>query len=242
MKRKLQFAGWLVALGMSAVLAAPSFAQEPRANRAQNRQDNRPPRQQSQPPRQQPPRQQQQRQEQRQERRQQQQESRRAQNERQNSGGNRPPNPNVNRADMMGQPNINPNRPPSAYTPPPKKEFNSLSPQERQKVLENNRRLQKLPPAQRQELQARAQVWNRMTPQQRQHVRNDVLPKWQQMPADRRQAIQQRLRVLQNMPESARNQRLNDPNFTRGMSEEDRATLHDLSHLHVAGAPEPPNE
>src|SRR5260370_33545758 len=193
MKRKLQFAGWLVALGMSAVLAAPSFAQEPRANRAQNRQDNK------------PPRQQQQRQEQRQERRQQQQESRRAQNERQNSGGNRPPNPNVNRADVMGQPNINPNRPPSAYTPPPRKEFNSLSPQERQKVLENNRQLQKLPPAQRQELQARAQVWNRLTPQQRQHVRNDVLPKWQQMPPDRSQAIQQRLRLLQNMPESARN-------------------------------------
>jgi len=74
------------------------------------------------------------------------------------------------------------------------------------------------------------------------HVRNEVLPKWQQMPPERRQAIQQRLRVLQNMPESARNQRLNDPNFTRGMSDEDRATLHDLSHLHVGGAPDPPNE
>jgi len=81
-----------------------------------------------------------------------------------------------------------------------------------------------------------------MTPEQRDHVRNEVLPKWKQMPPDRRQAIQQRLRVLQNMPESARNQRLNDPNFTRGMSEEDRATLRDLSHLHVGGAPDPPGE
>ena len=45
-----------------------------------------------------------------------------------------------------------------------------------------------------------------------------------------------RLRVLQNMPESARNQRLNDPKFTRGMSDEDRSTLRDLSHLHVGGA------
>jgi len=62
------------------------------------------------------------------------------------------------------------------------------------------------------------------------------------MPPERRQAIQQRLRVLQNMPESARNQRLNDPNFTRGMSDDDRATLRDLSHLHVGGAPDPPNE
>ena len=48
--------------------------------------------------------------------------------------------------------------------------------------------------------------------------------------------------VLQNMPESARNQRLNDPKFTQGMNDEDRATLRDLSHLHVGGAPDPPGE
>ena len=81
-----------------------------------------------------------------------------------------------------------------------------------------------------------------MRPEQRDHLRNDVLPKWQQLPADRQRAIHQRLGVLQNMPESARNQHLNDPNFTRGMSEEDKAMLHDLSHLHVGGAPGPPNE
>src|SRR5256885_1237609 len=45
-----------------------------------------------------------------------------------------------------------------------------------------------------------------------------------------------------NLPESARNQHLNDPNFTRGMSDEDKSMLRDLSHLHVGGAPEPPNE
>jgi len=80
-----------------------------------------------------------------------------------------------------------------------------------------------------------------MTPQQQSHIRNDVLPKWRQMPVERRQVIRQRLSVLQNMPESARNQRLNDPNFTRGMSEEDKATLRDLSHMHV-GAPDPPSQ
>jgi len=148
----------------------------------------------------------------------------------------------MNRAETAMRPNNNPNRPLSAYTPPPKKEFNSLSPQERQKVLENNRRLQNLPPAQRQELQERAQVWNKLTPEQRQHIRSDVLPKWQQMPPDRKRAIQQRLGVLKNMPESARNQHLNDLNFTRGMSQEDQATLRDLSHLHVGGSPDPPNE
>jgi len=88
----------------------------------------------------------------------------------------------------------------------------------------------------------RAQTWQKLTPQQRDHIKNDVLPRWKQLPPDRQRAIQQRLGVLKNMPESARNQHLNDPNFTRGMNEEDKSTLRDLSHLHVGGAPEPPSE
>ncbi len=79
-----------------------------------------------------------------------------------------------------------------------------------------------------------------MTPAQRDHIRNDVMPRWKQLPHDRQQAIQQRLHILQSMPESARNQRLADPSFTHGMSEEDKATLRDLSHLHVGSSPDPP--
>ena len=86
-----------------------------------------------------------------------------------------------------------------------------------------------------------AQNWRKLTPEQQSHIRNDVLPKWQQMSPPQQRAVRQRLGVLQNMPESARNQHLNDPNFTRGMSEEDKAMLRDLSHMHV-GAPDPPNE
>ena len=129
-------------------------------------------------------------------------------------------------------------------TPPPNVQdrWRNMTPQDRQRVLQNEERLRRLPPAQQQVLRDRAQVWNRMTPAQRERVRTEVLPQWRQMPNDRKQAIRQRLRVLQNMPEYARNQRLNDPKFTQGMSEEDRATLRDLSHLHVGGALESPNE
>jgi hypothetical protein len=230
MKPKLQLAGWLVALGVCAAAAVPGYAQRPGVHAApQNRPGNQAPKspkqQARQPQRQQP---------------------RPSQNQAQagrgqNGNPNRPPDTHANHSGPEARPNNNPNRPPSAYTPPPRR-FNELNPQDRQRVLEYNRRLQSLPPAQRQELQDRARVWGQMSPAQRDHVRNDVLPKWRQMPPERRQAIRQRLRVLQNMPESARNQRLNDPNFTRGMSEEDKATLHDLSHLHVGGAPEPPSE
>lgn len=215
-----------MALGMSAALVAPSLAQNhPNAKPA------RPPQ----------PRPQQQRQAPRQERQQQQQQPR-TQNERQNSGGNRPPNANTNRPATGTGANNNPNRPPSAYTPPPKRNFNELSPQDKQKVLQNYKNFQKLTPGQKQQQKEAAENWSKLTPEQKSHITNDVLPKWRQLPPDRQRAISQRLGVLKNMPESARNQHLNDPNFTRGMSEEDKATLKDLSHMHVGGAPEPPSE
>src|SRR5713226_10154348 len=105
--------------------------------------------------------------------------------------------------------------------------FNSLSSQQQERVRGNLQHWNSLTPQQRMDMRDREQVWARMTPEQRAHIRNEVMPKWQQM-----------LRVLQNMPESARNARLNEPNFTRGMSEEDKSTLKDLSHLHVGGAPD----
>src|SRR5277367_1827357 len=153
------------------------------------------------------------------------------------AAGHAPSNPDWNRP---GGGAVHPDRPPSANTPP--RQFKDLSPKEQQKVLEDNRRLHNLTPQQRQDLNNRANNWNSLSQTQRDHIKNDVYPKWQRMSPDRQRAIQNRLSVLQNMPESARNQHLNDPNFTRGMSEEDKSTLRDLSHLHVGGAPDPPNE
>jgi hypothetical protein len=134
-----------------------------------------------------------------------------------------------------------------------------LTPQQRESVLQNSRTFQNLAPEQQNRIRSQFNQWDRMsaqqrtdlrekentwrnlTPQQRDYIKNDVMPRWRQVPWQRQQVIQQKLGVLQNMPESARNRRLGDPNFTRGMSEEDRAMLHDLSHLHVGGAPDPPS-
>ncbi len=160
---------------------------------------------------------------------------------RQNTRNDRPPNAGGGGVQTIPRPSTNTapntNRPPTQQ-PNTQDRWKNMSPADRQRVLQNEKRLQSLTPSQQQVLRDRAQVWNRMTPEQREHVRNDVLPQWRQMPPDRKQAIRNRLRVLQNMPESARNQRLNDPRFTQGMSEEDKSTLRDLSHLHVGGAPE----
>jgi hypothetical protein len=236
MRLAFQLAGCLLAMELSAVLAAPATAQrghvahwapqqhtpppKPQARPPQRPQQGRPERNTARPP----------------------QHDGRPNGGRGNSQGN-----GVNHPDSVphpnGNPNGNPNRPPSSYVPPPpQRRFSDLPPQDRQKILDNNNKYRNLPPAQKEELNRRAEQWSRLTPQQQSHIRNDVLPKWKQMPVERRQAIRQRLRVLQNMPESARNQRLNDPRFTQGMSDEDRATLRDLSHLHVGGAPDPPGE
>lgn len=138
-------------------------------------------------------------------------------------------------------------------------QMRDLSPQQRERVLQNSRAFQNLspdkqgrirqqfrqwdnlPPQERYRLRENEATWRRLTPEQRDHIRNDVLPRMRQMPWERQQIISQKLGVLKNMPESARNQRLNDPNFTRGMSDEERSTLHDLAHMHV-GAPDPPGE
>lgn len=219
MKSKRQAAAGLLGLGLSALMVLPVYVcaeQRPRQNteRREARQAPRP------------------------------------QNERQNN--NRPPreaqrpqvrqsNPNrPPEAQRYANPRENPNRPPANYDRP--KSFRELSPEEKRKVLENDRRLRNLPPERQDEFRNRARVWDRMTPQQRQYIRSDVLPRWKQMPPDRRQAIRQRLQILQNMPEDARNRRLADPNFTRGMNDEDKTLLHNLSHLHVGEPPDRPDD
>jgi len=221
MKSRLQFVKWLAALSLCAMVALPSFAaQHPHGNGGQNR----PPKPPAAHPQKSAPH--------------------------NNSGsrppqGNRPenrpgnPNPasteartdNSSRPPNEGERSNNPNRPPSAQR--------SVTPQERQK---NERQFSRLAPQQKQEMRDRTQAWSRLTPEQQAHIKNDIAPKYQQLPPDRQRAIRSRLNVLKNMPESARNQHLNDPNFTRGMNEEDKTMLRDLAHTHVSGAPEPPNE
>src|SRR5579859_3434236 len=216
MTRRFQIAGWLMALTLGALVVSPAQGQ------------NRPPKNEPRP---------------RQEQRPQPRQERRA--ERNNNNANRPPATNRSAAPNINRPPAGArneqNRPPSANTPPARN-FNNLNPQQQQRALDNYRKYQNLPPAQRQQMQEAAQNWNRLSPEQRNHIKTDVLPRWQQLPPQRQRAIQQRLGVLKNMPESARNQHLADPNFTRGMTEEDKSMLRDLSHLHVGGAPDAPNE
>lgn len=119
--------------------------------------------------------------------------------------------------------------------------FQNLSPDKQNKIRQQFSQWDHMTPNQRANLRQSEETWRNLTPEQRDHIKNDVLPRWRQMPWNRQQVLKQKLGVLQNMPESARNQRLNDPNFTQGMTDDEKSMLHDLSHTHV-GAPDAPNE
>lgn len=121
------------------------------------------------------------------------------------------------------------------------KAFQNLSPDKQAKIRQQFNQWDRMTPSQQTDLRQKETTWRNLTPEQREHIKNDVLPRWHQMPWDRQQVMKQKLSQLQNMPESARNQRLSDPNFTRGMSDDERSMLHDLSHTHI-GAPEAPSE
>ena len=145
--------------------------------------------------------------------------------------------PNDNRTYRDNRPQSQPRQSPAVPPPSAQDRLRSMSPQDRQKLAQREQDFRRLPPQKQDEMRRAADNWGRMTPEQRDHIRNDIMPKWKSLAPDRQKAIQQRLGVLRNMPESARNRHLADPNFTRGMSEEDKQLLHDLSHEHI-GAPD----
>lgn len=167
----------------------------------------------------------------------------------------RPPGPQGQRLPPRQQ--INPkaglNLPPRALErledmPPDKQEqflrnnqrFKMLPPEQQAQIRHRLEAWNKLSPQQRQDLRGRLQVWEQMTPAQRQYVQRTLLPRWQALPPERRQAMLQKLHSLRDLSEPDRQAKLNDPNFTLGLSTEDRDTLNQLAHLHVGMAPDPP--
>ena len=100
---------------------------------------------------------------------------------------------------------------------PPKwvENLRDKSPQEQERFMQNNERFQSLPPARQQQIRMnlqkynklspteqsaikdRERAWQNISPEQRDHVKNDLLPKWQQLPVDRKQLINGRLHTLQ---------------------------------------------
>jgi Protein of unknown function (DUF3106) len=90
-----------------------------------------------------------------------------------------------------------------------------------------------LTPEQKQILIRRAQILERMSPAERREVRQVILPEWRQLAPDRRKVLRQKLRQLQGLNDSEREKRLKDPSFEEGLSPKEQNLLEQLSKLKV---------
>jgi len=118
-----------------------------------------------------------------------------------------------------------------------------MSPEERDRWLQNNKTFQSLPAEQQAAIRKNFKDWDKlppekkanydrnadalaqMTPEQRNNLRTQVMPQWRTMTPDRRQEIKQRLNSLNGLSDAERNQKLNDPNFYQGLSPQEHNVL-----------------
>ena len=118
-----------------------------------------------------------------------------------------------------------------------------MSPEERERFLQNDQYFHSLPPEQQAQLRQRFDQWNKLspkqkvtmnrnaealqklTPEQRHNLSTKVLPQWRNLSVDRRQELKQRLDSLDGMSDAERNQKLNDPTFYQGLSPQEHDIL-----------------
>jgi hypothetical protein len=93
-----------------------------------------------------------------------------------------------------------------------------------------------LTPEQKQTLIRRAQILERMSPAERREIRQVILPEWRQLPPDRRQVLKRKLLELRGLNDAEREKRLNDPAFEQGLSPQEQDLLEKLSKLKVGPA------
>jgi Protein of unknown function (DUF3106) len=140
---------------------------------------------------------------------------------------------------------------------PPKwmDKLRDLSPQEQERFMRNNARFQSLPPQRQEQIRRNLERWNQMTPEQRDAMRNreqilermspgeqqevvkDLLPRWKNLRQDRREILNGRLRVLRGMTPNERQQALQDPQFMRGLDDNEQDLLRKITALRVGPGP-----
>lgn len=127
----------------------------------------------------------------------------------------------------------------------------TMSPEQQQRFLANDRRFQNLTPEQQAQIRSRLEQWNRLTPKQRQvltrrarilermspqerrEIRQVILPEWRQLRPARRQVLVGKLRQLQGLSNAEREKRLKNPEFVQGLSPKERDLLKKLAQLRV---------
>jgi uncharacterized protein DUF3106 len=186
------------------------------------------------------------------------------------SGSTAPPPPQNNKNSQNNNSHSQPNNQNNkgenlreAVKLPPKfvEKLEDMSPEQRERFMQNNERFKNMSPQRQAEIRQHLQNWNSMTPQQRiqwreqqqalenmtpgeQHyVRQEMLPQLRAMVPAQRQFLRQHVRQLEGLSDADRGAKLRDPAFLQGLSPDEQKMLPYLSRLHWAGfveAPPPP--
>lgn len=166
----------------------------------------------------------------------------------------RPPPKAAKNGKQQGKPN-----PRGMMGLPPKwvENLRDMSPEEQERFMNNDARFRGLPPERQDQIRRNLARWNQLTPQQRdamrrnerilerlspeerEEVRTDLFPRWQKLPQERRELIQGRLRVLGGLTPEERQQKLNDPDFMRGLDPNEQDLLRKLSDLRLGPGESP---
>jgi Protein of unknown function (DUF3106) len=121
-------------------------------------------------------------------------------------------------------------------------EFQTMSPQERQKALD------RMPPAQRKKFEERLQKFNELPPEQQRTLKNmynrlhelppgrqDAVRKsmnqFSEQPVERRQVMRQELKSIGELPEQDRAARLASPEFRSRFSHKEQDIIRNMSEL-----------
>lgn len=135
--------------------------------------------------------------------------------------------------------------------PPPSllERLQNLPPEQREKVLENNRRFQQLPPERQEQLRMRLRQLQELTPEQREMVEqrftifSNLTPKqqekarkiyedrWREMSPERRRALLQEFRRLRRLSPEQRKQRMDSKVLQDQFNNEEREVLAQLISL-----------
>ena len=109
--------------------------------------------------------------------------------------------------------------------------FQQLPPRQQEVLRERLRRLQELTPEQRELIEQRFQIFSNLTPRQQEKARQLYERRWRRLPPERRRALLEEFRHLREMPPADRDQRLSSEDLQSHFSAEERDLLQQLIAL-----------
>jgi hypothetical protein len=111
--------------------------------------------------------------------------------------------------------------------------FTNLPPQRQAQIRQNLQKWDALPPEQKERIKATEAALERATPEQREHFQNELVPQLQAMVPERRQRVLGHWRRLQGMTSAEQEAAMRDPRFWGNLSPDEQSVVRDLNSIGI---------